>query len=340
MKKYYTKKHLSLDISSEENWAKYNHKQERTYRNTEDNWKSQLLDMPNKEKVRLLFKYAYEGNLKMVKAIVNSGGVQCDIDFLDKDYNSALMYAIKSGKKEVVEFIAQKTKRINCVNCKCMSPLQLAVRKNRLDLVAILVDNGADIDILDKDNRTVIYDAVAENNLDMINALKLNGCSINVYDKEGISPLMYAVEQTNRQMAMFELIKLGANVNYQPPKNYKNALMNAIIYDNRTAMDILIKNGTNLNATDINGRTALMYCAKMGNREGIRVLISRDADVFDKDKNVKTAYDIAMDNVFHGSAEILAKAQKIHLSFLSNDGKIAELKKFGRQNKVENSCAK
>lgn len=340
MKKFHTKKHLSLEIAKEERWSKFDHKQERTYRNTDDNWKSKLLDMPHKEKVQMLFKYAYEGNLKMVKSIVTSGGVECDIDFLDKDHNSALMYALKSGKKDVVEYIATKTKRINTANAKGMSPLQLAVRKNRIDLVAVLVDNGADLDILDKDSRTVVYDAVAENNLDMINVLKLNGCDINVYDKEGISPLMYAVEQTNRQMAMCELIRLGANVNYQPPKNYRNALMNAIIADNRTAMDILLKNGTDLNASDINGRTALMYCAKKGNREGIRVLISRGADIFAKDKNGKTAKDIALENGYQGSAEILAKAEKIFNSNLTKEEKIIKLKEFAKHNKVENSCAK
>ena len=340
LKKYYSKKHLSLEIAEKESWSKFNHKSERSYRNVDDDWKVKLLEMPEKEKTRMLFKYAYEGNLKMVKAIATSGGALCDVDFLDKDYNSALMYAVKGGKKEVVEYIAKRTKRINAVNHNCMSPLQLAVRKNRLDLVAILVDNGACIDILDKDNRTVIYDAVAENNLNMINALKLNGCDINVYDKTGISPLMYATEQTNRQMAMCELIRLGANVNYQPPTTYKNALMHAILHDNRSAMDILIKNGIDINAKDKFGRNALMYCAKIGNREGIRVLISRGADIFAKDVEGKTAFDIANYNCARGSAEILAKAEKIYKSNISEEQKRQELKKFAKHNKVENSCAK
>ena len=340
MKKYYTKKHLSLDIAKKENWSKFNHKQERTYRNVDDNWKSALTKMPAEQKSNLLFKYAYEGNLKMVKAIICSEGEKCDVDFLDKDYNSALMYAIKSGKKEVVEFIAKRTSRINSVNHNCMSPLQLAVRKNRLDLVEILVDNGADLDILDKDNRTVMYDAIAENNIEMIRALRLNGCALNMYDKNGTSPLMYAVEQTNRQLAMCELIRLGADVNYCPPMVYKNALMHAIIHDNRSAMDILIKNGTNINETDKYKRTALMYCAKMGNREGIRVLLARGANVFAKDVVNKTALDIANFNCAHGSAEILAKAEKIINSNLTQEEKMQELKKFGKQNKVQNSCAR
>ena len=140
--------------------------------------------------------------------------------------------------------------------------------------------------------------------------------------------------------ALCELIRLGANVNYQPPSTYRTALMHAIKHDNRSAMDILMKQGANLNEKDKFGRTALMYCAKVGNREGIRVLISRGADIFSKDIEGKTAYDIAMFNCAHGSAEILAKAQKIMKSSLSEEEKAQELKKFAKHNKVENSCAK
>ena len=340
MKKFYTKKHLSLEIADKENWAKFNHKQERSYRNVDDDWKKKLDKLSSSEKSKILFKYAYEGNLKMVKAVSTSCGAQCDIDFLDKDNNSALMYAIKGGKKEVVEYITQKTSKINCLNSKGMSPLQLAVRKNRLDLVAILIDNGANINIINKDHRTVMFDAVAENNVEMICTLKLNGCDVNTYDKSGISPLMYSVEETHRQMAMFELIRLGANINYQDAIFQRNALMSAIKFDNRSAMDILIKKGINISAKDKFGRTALMYCAKMGNREGIRVLISKGVDIFAKDIEGKSAYDIAMANGAHGSAEILAKAQKIMLTNMSQEEKDALLKQFARHNKVQNSCAK
>ena len=83
-----------------------------------------------------------------------------------------------------------------------------------------------------------------------------------------------------------------------------------------------------------------MYCAKMGNREGIRVLISKGANVAVKNADGNTAKDIALKNCAHGSAEILAKAEKIIKSNLTDEQKIEQLKKFAKNNKVENSCAK
>lgn len=339
MKKYYTKKHLSLQIAQKEDWSKFNHKQERSYRNVDDNWKEKLNATSSLQKLELLFKYAYEGNLKMVKAIINAEGERVNIDQLDKDNNSVLMYAIKGGKADVVEYIAKRTLRLNTNNGKNLTPLHLAVRKNRLDLVAILVDNGANINICGERGRSVMFDAVAENNLEMICALKLNGCSVNSKDKDGITPLMYSTWQNNRQMAMYELLRLGANVD-DADKEGKTAFMHAIVADNRSAMDILLKRKTNINAKDHKGNTPLMYCAKCGDREGIRVLISKGANLFAKNNNGKTALDVADSHNFKGSAEILAKAQKIAQSNLSDEQKVAMLKDFAKHNKVQNSCAK
>lgn len=337
-KKFYSKKHLSLEISKNENWAKFNHKQERSYRNVDDNWKIKLNSLSAEQKSKLLFKYAYEGNLKMVKAIINSEGAKVDVNAKDKDYNTALMYAIKGGDKDVVEFLAKRS-NLNTVDIMELTPLHLAVRKNRIDLVAVLVDNGASIGILGPENRNVMFDAVAENNLEMMCALKLNGCDVNIPDKKGTYPLMYATWQTNRQMAMCELLRLGAYIDAYD-KQGKNALMHAILSDNRSAMDILIKKGININDKDRMGNTALMYCAKMGNREGIRVLISKGVNIFAKNSDGKTALDIAIKNNFKGSAEILMKAQKILESGFTDERIKQELKKFAKQNKVENSCAK
>lgn len=339
MKKYHKKKHLSLNIASNEQWARFDHKTERSYRNTDDNWKENLNKLNLQQKNKLLFKYAYEGNLKMVKAILNSTGEIADINVFDKDNNNLLMYALKGGKKEVVKFLIENQINANYINIKGFSPLHFAVRKNRLDLVSILIDGGVDINIKDINGRKVVFDAVCENNFKMVCILSLNGCKVNTNDKIGITPLMVSTMENYRQNALFELLRLGADVN-AVDNNGKNALMYAIKFDNRSAMDILLKNGTNLNHKDKFNNTAIMHCAKMGNREGVRVLIARGADILAKNIYGKTAYDIARENGANGCAEILAKAERIIKSNLRAEEKQQALKHFAKQNKVENSCAK
>lgn len=340
MSKYKHKKHLSLQIAETERWSKYNHKQQRTYRTVDDNWKEDLNLIPGAKKLELFYKYAFEGNKKMLKYIFESEGNAFDINSFDKDHNNVLMYAVKSGKKEVVKYLLEIGVNPNYINNLGFSPFHLAVRKNRFDLVATLFDSGASIDILDVDGQTAIFDAVCENNPKMILCLEMNGADVNQKNNEGLTPLMISAHNAKRQEAMLQLLCLGVDVNVVDSTG-KNAFMHAIMHENNPMMDILLKHGTNINARDNKFKTALMYCAKTGNREGLRVLIARGADIFAKDIHGKTALDHAKKYGFKTCEEVLTKAEKICKNEdLTAEEKIMLLKQFARHNKVANSCAR
>lgn len=339
MKKYSKKKHLSLHISENENWTNYNRKETRTYANLYADWKERLNNISKEEKQHLFFKYALEGNKKMLKYIIRTVG-SVDINAFDSDNNNALMFALKSGNVASVKYLMSLGIDANYINVKGFSPLHFAVRKNNLNLVALLVDGGADINIKDAKGQTVIFDAVYENNTQMISALLLNGVDINSQDYHDVTPLHIAVEDKSRFEALYTLINNGANIN-AVDKNGKNALMKAIEHNNNSVMDCLIKCGTDLNHTDAKGGTAIMYCAKMGNREALRVLISKGANVLAVDKFGKKAVDIAKKQNHSGCVEILTKAEKIYKApHLTNEQKVEMLKDFGTHNKSPNSCAR
>ncbi len=340
MKKYSTKKHLSLDICQNENWAKYNHKQNRTYRNVPANWREKLAELSAEQKSELFFKYALEGNKKMLKAIYTADGEPLNINAKDRDNNNALMFAIKSGDRDTVEYLLSIGIETDYINTIGFSPMHLAVRKNNLNLVALLVDNNADINIQDKLGRTPIFDAVCENNGKMINALAINGISVDTTDNHGTTPLMIAVEDQSRQESFIALINLGADVNAKD-NNGKNALIRAIEHDNNAMMDMLFKSGIDIDATDRNFMTAVHHCAKMGNREALRILISKGADIFGFDRKGRRAVDIANQYKNFGCAQILEKAEKIYSNpNLTESQRVDALREFGRHNKVINSCVR
>ncbi len=339
MKKYYQKKHLSLDVNVNESWVKKNHKEHRTYRNVDDHWKTNLEDFEGSHKLNLFFKYALEGNKKMLKYIFEADGDSFNINAFDKDNNNVLMYAVKSGRGEVVKYLLEIGVNPNYTNIIGLSPFHLAVRKNSFELVATLYDNGADINIADLEEQTAMFDAVCENNPKMIACLSLNGANIDAVNYNGETPLMISAHKAKRQEAMLQLIYLGANVNAKD-KSGKNAFMHAILCENNPMMDILLKNGTNMEAKDNNGLTALMYCAGTGNREGLRVLVARGANIFAKDNKGKTAIDYAKEHGFKTCEEVLAKAERICRSDLTDLEKKELLKEFAKHNKVTNSCAR
>ena len=336
-KKYSTKKHLPLKISSEDSWEEYNQKQVRRYYNTNSNWKQKMQTLPDEEKQRLFFKYALEGNKKMVKFLFENGKV--DLDAVDADGNTPLMFAVKSGKREVAEYLLKKGAKVDYIDNFGVSPLHLATRKNSLELVTLFLEYGANINICDNYNQTPIFDAVMENNPKMIELLFENGAKISYQNREGRTPLMVSSYNKFRQEAMCTLLKLGADVNVVD-KMGRDAFMHAINNNNGAMMDILLKAGAVINRKDMAGFTPLMICAKRGNREGVRVLISRGADVFVRNAKMQSAFDIARACDNKTCAEIIAKAEKIYNSQMTDAQKIQELKKFATHNRVCNSCQK
>lgn len=334
-KKYSKKKHLPLKITSNETWEELHKKEVRTYRNTSANWKQQFISKPKEEQVRLMFKYALEGNKKMLKFLFEN----CDVDFtvVDADGNTPLMFAVKSGSREAVEYVLNHGAEVNYLNNLGITPMHLATRKNSETLVRVLLEAGAYVDIEDAYFQTPLFDAVQENNAQMIKYLYVNEADVNHKNKDGKTPLMVASFNRHRQEAMCQLLRLGAEVNVVDNSG-RSAFMHAINNNNGAMMDILLKAGAEINIADQDGYTPIMLCAKRGNREGLRVLIARGGDIFAKNDYGQSAYDIARACNNSTCAEILAKAERIYKSDVSEKDKQTKLAEFAKQNRMQNSC--
>jgi uncharacterized protein len=97
------------------------------------------------------------------------------------------------------------------------------------------------------------------------------------------------------------LIKSGADVN-ATDKNGRTVLMHARLGP-LDIFKLLIKHGASVNAQDNNGETALIKCASSGSMDKAALLIEAGADVNLKDKNGKTALVHAEEN---GYEDIIA----------------------------------
>lgn len=327
----------SLDVLTENSSFAGHKKQVRRYANTDSNWKQKILEMDDEQLKRLIFEATIDGNKKLIKYINES--TEIGFDYFDMDGNSPLMYAVKSGKTEVVEYILKNCEKIDYVNILNKSPLMIAVRKNSINLVNLLLEYGADVNFANVYNQNALFDAVIENNTEMIDFLVSSGANLEHQNKEGVTPLMLAATNKTRQESLLKLLKLGANVK---AKDYsgKTAFMHAINNNNGAMMDILLKAKSEINVSDKLGYTPLMLCAKRGNREGVRVLISRQADVFAKNIKGETALAIAKSCGNATCYEVLAKAEKILTSDIEDYKKFQALKEFASHNRVNNSCIK
>ncbi|MBO4412939.1 MAG: ankyrin repeat domain-containing protein [Clostridia bacterium] len=358
-RKNFTSKMLKTSIS--------NSRPNRRYHNTSSDWINEL-EQKEQEKLNQEFlTYAFQGNKKMVSYVLTTkDGNGANINAVDKNLNNALILAVYSGDVATVNYLLNFNREdgeitegydvidINHQNKDLISALHLAAHLNNGKLVKILLDAGIPANIIAKYKETPLFFACKQCNDEILDILyfysKHNKMDINAKNKDGLTALMLCSIEKQRQECLLKLIKFGAKIN-EVDNLGKNAFMYAAENNFDACLDILLKHTPDfekmINIQDKNGVSPLMILAKKGNREALRVLISRGANPFFLDKNGKSAIDYA--NKFNNKtcAEILTKACKIYkyadqMEDLQQKQKFLkeELKKFAYQNRVPNSCLK
>lgn len=365
-KKYNSKKNIVLGNVLKTDFANYV-KHKRTYNNTQSDWVDKEELKSKEEKNFDLLKYAFEGNKKMMKVALTTG-VGADINTTDSNGNNALILAVYSGDVDAVKFLVNFHKDeksnvldyvtpidLNHINKDLLSALHLAVYLNNVQVVKVLLEAGLDANVVGKFKETPIMFATRANNAEMIELLMHynlnNQANINQRNREGQTPLMIASQNKNRMEAFLTLLKSGAEIMMKDYEG-RTAFMHAANNNCSHYMDAMLKrSGVNMlnmiNTQDKNGVSALMILAKRGNRQALRVLISRGANVFLQDKNGKTALDYAIKYENPTCKEILIKTNKIYETTNQMKDEFAKqqylanaLGEFGKQNRVQNSCIK
>jgi len=141
----------------------------------------------------------------------------------------------------------------------------------------------------------------------------LNQC-INI-DAEiafNISPLSLAVAFEEPRIIQF-LLEQKANPNVKNTSN-ETPLMIAAIHCYKKAIDLLLKQRANVNDCSTEGdwqkETPLLIVAAKGNLECVKLLVAAKADIHYRNKNDKTAYELAIEKKHLDIAEYLLQAAK------------------------------
>lgn len=122
---------------------------------------------------------------------------------------------------------------------------------------------------------------------------------INQKNVDGYTPLILACYRSNNEVAVF-LIENGALINENSPMG--TALMAAIVKGNNEIVSLLIKKNADVNVTDNQGITPLIYAVQFKNSEVVKWLLQQNADKTKVDLKGKTAFEYA---VFSGNEEII-----------------------------------
>ncbi|MCY0978867.1 ankyrin repeat domain-containing protein [Chryseobacterium wangxinyae] len=134
--------------------------------------------------------------------------------------------------------------------------------------------------------------------------MKQNPDVINETNDQKYSPLILACYRGNIEVADF-LVHNVKDVNYNSPMG--TALMAVIFKGDLKLAQKLLDNKSDINRADSNGTTPLIFAAKLGNIDMVKLLQKYKAEKQTKDNEGKTAFEYA---VFSKNQELINELKK------------------------------
>jgi ankyrin repeat protein len=274
-------------------------------------------DMNAHSKVLSFPEYKYETN-GMAVFILPHGGW------------TALMYAARQDAVNAAGMLADLKTDLNAVDADGTTALELAVINLHYDLATLLLSKGADPNVADSTGMTALYAAVdmrspagmmtrpepkLRDEIDatgMVKVLLTHGANPNLRLKkpiigrhnnlvgdtslgEGTTPLMRAAK-ANDIPVMRLLLDAGAD----PTITLKDRTTAAMVSNSLEAIQLLVEHGVDVNAFNTNGQTVLHNAAARGSTAIIQFVADQGALLDKKDRQGRTALDIAQGGVGGG----------------------------------------
>ncbi|XP_013146930.1 PREDICTED: uncharacterized protein LOC106109842 isoform X1 [Papilio polytes] len=198
------------------------------------------------------------GNLRMVQSLLS---LNCSLDTIDSEGNSVFHYAAASNKEIINVLANKKATALNIYNKQGYTPLHMSCLANAPDCVRALLLAGADVNLS------------AAKRSQPSNALP------------GISGIVGDIVQDNQP-------KL-----YQQDMKYGGTPLHWAI--SREVIEALVDKNCDINALNFDGRTALHVMVMRGRLECVIALLSRGAEhsLGDKEGNTPLHLAVKQNNV-------------------------------------------
>lgn len=307
----------------------------------DENYETALTLAISKPNVKFLDRLLKEKNL--------------DINLMSSDGTTPLIKAIQASRIEPINKLLQDSKiDVNKLDKKGLSPLINAFNYKLYDIVSLLLQNknlkisDKDLDQInnfiqgagteqvffkdyfnfkDKNNENILFRLVdkAKPNEILINKI-LNFKSkpdINLQNNNGDTVAMLAADLGHKKILEL-LIKNGANLNLKTKDN-KTALTFAFEKDHKDIVNLLLQQkNIDLNSKDENGNTVLMWAAGNGYQDIVEeILKNKTSDINAKNNSGNTALIGAAAEGFDAIVKLLLAQKGIDINIKNNDNETA-----------------
>lgn len=286
---------LSMNITSKKNSSKY--LSWTTLGNHVDIFNYLLengASMVSKEHAKILREACLSGNVEFVKNLVEKHN--CAINGVDKEGNSFLHCAAKSGNIDLVEYLIKRGLRPEYKNKNGANILLAACESGNLDLVKKLVyEYGMDAHSKDKHCHTALY-YCSVGNLDMFKYFMENKfliqytmdkSSVNLTKNDAKEIISSACRQGEVEVVeyLFKNHREAIDVNFAD-QHLNTYLHHACISNQLFLVQLLLDNKANLEKKNDIGITPLHYACHNNNLDIVKALIQNGQgklDIHQKD---------------------------------------------------------
>jgi ankyrin repeat protein len=262
--------------------------------------KGALLNQADEDHRTPLMLAADKGDVKTIQALT-SGKFGANVNLQDVTGNTALMNAVQSGNPEAVKALLDKSNLALQGGLKNQTALTMAAGEGNSACTKLLLDKIAGLDpktragiinSQDSQGRTALMEGIRSGNKDVAHQLTNNGnVLVDLRDNDGKTALRLAAEKGSVK----DLINRGADPNV-PDKDGTTPLMAAAEGGHGASVELMVQGKqrpAKLDQQDANGSTALMRAAANGDLRSVQALKDAGATLDLKDKNGRTAHDLA-----------------------------------------------
>lgn len=213
-----------------------------------------------------------------------------------------LTLAIKNGNLEIIKLVAKRAKAA-LKNNAGEAPLFLAIELDNLYLLETLISKGASINR--KSNGITPLARAAELNKPNVVAFFIkNGANINTPNANGDTPLYIAINKGHDTIAGMLLSK---SEDASGEANWENKIGTPLLHiassnGNAELVRVLVRYGSEVDATDYMDNTALCLAAELGHLEVIRALVQHNANI--NHQNLKGDTPLLLASANHQDAAV------------------------------------
>ncbi|HAQ60547.1 TPA: hypothetical protein DCR49_00850 [Candidatus Delongbacteria bacterium] len=221
-----------------------------------------------------------ERNYNNISKLLLEKGAQEDKYSLDPN---SLIQALLDKEYDRAKMMINNGVELNFIRGN-FSPLICSIEN--IEIMKLLLAKGADVNLKNKMNMTALTIAVMANNVNAVRLLLENNADVNVISTlNDQTPLMFA--QQNKNQAIIKMLKeKGSDINAKD-SNGNTALIMEIGIDpvNMDEVKYLVKNTNQINLFNNQGLSPLFKAIASDNIELVKFLLQNGADINQINKN-------------------------------------------------------